>query len=282
MSASQIPTANAPQRSHGMQCSDCKTVLRTHYYALNERPVCGKCREPYAERIELGAGPGAMTRTLLYGVGAALIGAVLTGLGLRIFGLLRMLCAVGVGYFVGSAIKKANGGWPGRRFQVLAVVLTYVALGLGSVAPTLMSLGSARQELRRAAADSAAAAQARAAADRDDDDDATSAAPAADLGKLADSLEAARSRPHVRPTPEVENAKKLAGGGMVHVLGGALLLMLVLPILGLLQYGIYAAGVGVLAFGFGMKKAWDLTEGGIELALSGPFRVGEGPIPPTF
>jgi len=69
---------------------------------------------------------------------------------------------------------------------------------------------------------------------------------------------------------------------MVHVLGGALLLMLVLPILGLLQYGIYAAGVGVLAFGFGMKKAWDLTEGGIELALSGPFRVGEGPIPPTF
>jgi hypothetical protein len=282
MSASQRPTTNAPQRSRGLQCSDCKTVLRTHYYALNERPVCAKCREPYAERIQLGAGPGAMTRTLLYGVGAALIGAVLTGLGLRIFGLLRMVCAVGVGYFVGSAMKKANGGWPGRRFQVLAVVLTYIALGLGSVGPTLMSLGSARQELRRAAADSVAAARARAAADSDDADDAASAVPAADLGKLADSLEAARSRPRVRSSPELDNAKKLAGGGVVHMLGGALLLMLILPILGLLQYGIYPAAVGLLAFGFGMKKAWDLTEGGIELALSGPFRVGEGPIPPTF
>ena len=58
--------------------------------------------------------------------------------------------------------------------------------------------------------------------------------------------------------------------------------MLTLPILANMQYGMYAAGLGLLAFAFGMKKAWDLAANGIELELSGPYKVGEGPIAPSF
>jgi len=59
-------------------------------------------------------------------------------------------------------------------------------------------------------------------------------------------------------------------------------MILTLPILANLQYGIYAAGLGLVAFAFGMKKAWDLTEGGMVLELSGPYKVGDGPIAPSF
>ena len=283
MSARPIPNAEEPKRGRGIQCSDCRTVMLTYYYALDERPLCARCQQPYAARIERGEGGGVMGRTLVYGVGAALAGAVLTALSLQIFGLLRMACSIGVGYLVGTAIKKANGGWPGRQFQLLAVVCTYLALGLGSVAPTVMSLGQARRELRQAAADSAAAARARAAADTlDDDEDPPAASPVADVANLADSLEAARSRPRPHRTPELENATKIAAVGVFGMLVRLMVLMITLPLLGLLQYGIYPAGVGVLAFMFGMKKAWDLTEGGVALTLSGPHRVGEGPIAPMF
>lgn len=215
--------------------------------------------------------------------GAALGGAVVTAIGISIFGLMRILFSVGVGYLIGSTIKHANGGWPGRKYQILAIALTYFSLGFGAILPTLMSIPSTRRELRRAAADSVAAAQARAAADSETADNRKAdESPVADLATIADSMEAARAKKPVHKTAAQEAATKLAGVGFVALIGNALLLLLTLPILANLQYGIYAAGLGLLAFGFGMKKAWDLTEGGVELQLSGPYKVGEGPVAPSF
>src|SRR2546423_1531942 len=121
MAASAVPSPE-PQRVRGIQCSDCRNVSRTSYYALNERPVCARCKQQYPERIALAKGPGALTRTIVQGVAAAVGGAILTAIGLSIFGLIRILCSVGVGFLVGSTIKRANGGWPGRKYQILAVV----------------------------------------------------------------------------------------------------------------------------------------------------------------
>lgn len=281
MAASARP--DEPQRVRGIHCSDCKSPSRTSYYVLNERPLCARCKPKYAERIALAKGPGAMARTVGLGLVAALVGAILTAIGISLFGLVRVLCAVGVGYMVGSTIKHANGGWPGRKYQILAAALTYFALGLGAVMPTLLAIPSTRREMRRAAvADSIAAAQTRAAADSEKTESATEKAPFADLASVADSMEAARSKKPMHKTADARNAEKLAGTNFFGLIANALLLMLTLPILANLQYGVYAAGLGLLAFGFGMKKAWDLTEGGEELELSGPYKVGEGPIAPSF
>ena len=283
MAASPIPNPE-PDRRRGMQCSDCRNVSRTSYYALNERPVCVRCKQQYAQRIELAKGPGAMTRCVMLGSLAAIAGAILTAIGISIFGLMRILCSVGVGFLIGSTIKKANGGWPGRKYQLLAVTLTYFALGFGAVLPTLMSLRAARRDYRQAVADSLAAARAKAAADSTaaEDPNKPEAGATDRLAALADSMEAARAKRPVHKSASAQSADQLARGSIFGVIKGALVLMIVLPILANLQYGIYAAGLGLLAFGFGMKKAWDLTEGGIELELSGPHKVGEGPITPSF
>jgi len=273
-----------PQRIRGMQCSDCKNVSRTYYYALNERPVCTKCKQQYGERIARATAPGAWGRTVIHGVNAASIGALITALGITIFGFTRILCAVGVGYFVGSAIKKANGGWPGRKYQILAVALTYFALGFGAIIPTVWSLRSARRDYRQAVADSVAAARAKAAADSASASDSTrpSASSVDQLAAIADSMEAARSRRPVHKSAAEQGADKLARGSLFGVVTSLLVMILTLPILANLQYGIYAAGLGLMAFAFGMKKAWDLTEGGMVLELKGPYKVGEGPIAPSF
>src|SRR5690348_7577157 len=157
--ADPVSAAEQP-RTSGMQCSDCRNVSRTYYYALNERPVCAKCKQQYGERIARATAPGAWGRTVIQGVNAAGVGALITALGISIFGFTRILCAVGVGYFIGTAIKKANGGWPGRKYQILAVALTYFALGFGAIIPTLLSLRSARRDYHQAVADSVSAARA--------------------------------------------------------------------------------------------------------------------------
>ena len=284
MAASAVPNPQ-PQRSRGMQCSDCKEVSRTTYFALNERPVCAKCRQGYAERIDRATAPGAMTSVVMQGVLAALGGAVVTAIGISIFGATRILISVGVGFLVGSAIKKANGGWPGRKYQYLAIALTYASLGFGSVLPSLMSLRAARREIRVATADSLAAARARAAADsakEADEENATAGDGTEDLAAIADSMEAERGRRHDHKSQEMRNAAKLASTSPFAIITTLLVMIITLPVLANLQYGIYAGALGLFAFGFAMKKAWDLTEGGIELELRGPFKVGEGPIRPSF
>ena len=284
MAASAVPNPEQPQRVRGIQCSDCRNVSRTAYYALNERPVCARCKPQYAERIARAKGAGAMARTVVQGILAALGGALLTALGISIFGMIRILCSIGVGFLIGSAIKHANGGWPGRKYQVLAVALTYFSLGLGSIMPTLLSLRTARREYQRTVADSVAATRARAAADSAaaGDPNNASAGPTDQLAAIAESMEAARFRKPVHKSDGMQNAEKLARVSFFGMLNSVVIMMITLPILANLQYGIYAAGIGLLGFGFGMKKAWDLTEGAMELTLSGPHKVGEGPIAPSF
>ena len=282
MAASPVPSPEQPQNIRGIQCSDCRNVSRTAYYALNERPVCARCKQQYAERIARATGPGAWPRTVIQAMLVALAGAVLTAIGISIFGMVRIACSVGIGYLIGATIRKANGGWPGRKYQVLAVVLTYFALGLGAVLPTLFSLRAAHRDVQQAVADSIAAARAKAAADSAAAENPDAVSATDELAAMADSMEAARAKRPVHRSAELQNAERLARTSFVGAIAGALIMMITLPILANLQYGIYAAGFGLLAFGFGMKKAWDLTEGGVHLELSGPYKVGEGPIAPSF
>ena len=81
MAASPLPAPEQPQPVRGMQCSDCRNVSRTSYYALNERPVCVRCKQQYAERIARAKAPGAWGRTVIQGFNAAAVGALVTALG---------------------------------------------------------------------------------------------------------------------------------------------------------------------------------------------------------
>jgi hypothetical protein len=87
-------------------------------------------------------------RAVIYGVGAALAGCILYAIPLAM-GFQIGIVALVVGYMVGKAIRHASYGTGGRAQQVLAVVLTYLAIS-ASIVPALVFMG-VKQGAARAA-----------------------------------------------------------------------------------------------------------------------------------
>src|SRR5688500_12897499 len=136
---SAVPTHDqaAPPPGPAMWCSECRAAMRSQYYALNERPICAKCRPQYAKMIQRGTGPGAMRRAVTHGVLVTVLGAAALAVGVIIFPFLRLPVVVGIGWFMGKRIMASVDGYGGRRYQYLAVGLTYLALSLGSLVPAI-------------------------------------------------------------------------------------------------------------------------------------------------
>lgn len=287
-----LPNIPPPDDTGGpvraMWCSDCRAPLRTYYFAMNTRPVCGKCKIGYESQIARGTGSAAVIRSALWGAGAALAGAaLLAGVLLTVGAFGRILMAVGIGWAVGTAIKKANGGYPGVHFQILAAVLTYFAIGLGSIAPVVRDVREARarwvaDSTRGARDDSARAVLAA----RQREESGVSAEPAAEVASEPSVVE--RVDEATAPTLDrtramrASNADKLGRGSIVARLVVVVVLIFTLPLLSLFVFGIYGAVITIGAFGYGMYKAWDLTSGGAALEVTGPHKVGSGPIAPAF
>ena len=106
-------------------CRICKRPIEGEYFEIARNVICGACAGALAGSKQ---GRGAFGRALLYGVGAALLGTIawyaIVKITDREFGLL----AIGVGLFVGIAVKKGARGLGGWRYQALAMALTYVSI----------------------------------------------------------------------------------------------------------------------------------------------------------
>src|SRR5215208_4376044 len=260
-----------PKSAPYLWCSDCRTPMRTYYFALNERPVCGKCKRGYDEKIERGVGPRAFQRALAYGLGAGLASAAVFAFVVLTMGFARMFLLVGVGVLVAKAINRATGGFYARRYQLLAVAVTYFSIGLGCLAPVIKLAA----EMDDAPAPAAASADSSAAS-ADDELDALLADPSAAAAQGVAERRAAEL------SPEARAAERMASGGFLGAAGVVVVLLLAMPLLSMLAYGVYGAGIGVLALGYGMYKAWDITSHGlVSYEMNGPYRVGTGPIPVT-
>jgi len=175
---------------------------------------------------------------------------------------------------VAKAVNAATNFYHGRRYQVLAVALTYFAIGLGSLTPVIRAY-AALEDTPPAAA---VATDTRSAG-------AVTTDGAAEMEALEDLESTADAgRGHTRAGAggdEAQWAARLASGGILVAVGAVLMLLVTLPLLSLFAYGIYGAVIGVFAFVYGMRKAWELTGQGVAFTLTGLHRVGTGPIPVT-
>ena len=270
-------------------CSDCRSAIRTHYFALDTRPLCGKCRVGYSQAIDFARGSAGLRRALTVGGGAALACAAGLGIILMILPVFRIFLAIGIGHVVGKAINKATGDYTMRRYQVMAALLTYFAIGLGSLVPVVKEALSTptAAEVRageldaRLRADEEALAAEEAAAD--DEEEEGESYPGENFEEIEQDLRDARAA-QLRPpvTAEESSAQSLRAAGFVKGIFFMLFLLLVLPLLSLFAFGLYGTAIGILAFGYGIYKAWDMTGSGHTYQIFGPYRVGTGPIPVTM
>jgi len=188
-------------------CAGCKRTLTDQYWTIGRAVVCGNCREAI-ESAEAAGKSQRFAQALLFGVGGMLAGAIVWYLVARLFNLPIGIIAILLGYLVGRGIHIGAGNRGGLRYQILAVVLTYLGICL-SFAPFL--------------------------------------------------IEATQSL-----------------GGLGPGSGRLIYTILVWPIRDITS----GAGgiISLFIYGIAFLQAWKLTAGA-PLTVSGPFKVGAGPIP---
>lgn len=260
----------APDPALYMSCSECRAPMREKYFSMNERPICAKCCPKYARRIKRTEGAGAIWRVGLQGALVALVGVIALAVVIKFMPFLRILVLVPIGYYIGKRMMSSLDGYSTRRYQYLAVTLTYVCFLIGFTIPAI----GAEQEARNRRAANRARMQGTLATESDAIRDEV-AALNAQHGNSANPVTGA-------PSPSEQQAaaapSKAAGNGIGP--GLAVVLFLFSPVVGMMQFGMMASAMGVMALGYALYQAWNQTDGqGMLLELSGPFRVGKGPIP---
>ena len=236
-----------------VECTDCRSPRRDRYYVINERPVCAKCRGQYDRMIRSRDGRLAMGLVAMKGGLVAVAGAIALALIETVFPAARIFVLVPIGYLIGKRIMSAVAHYSARRFQYLAVALTYASFMIGMAVPAIREASDTRKV--------AHVNNERAAMQRE-------------LAELAAEVGA-------QTTATVGNPAQTASTGSAPTRGAGSWLLLVLswPILRMFQFGMGMSSVGILALGVGLFQAWKQTDGqGMDLKLRGPFRIGEGPI----
>jgi hypothetical protein len=124
-------SSHPPSSTDGLAvtCAACHAAVTDSYYDVNGHTVCSTCRTAAEAAAETPRGVGPFAIAAACGFFAALAGALIYYAVLAIANLEIGIVAILIGYMVGYSVRKgARGG--GRRFQILAVVLTYAAVAL--------------------------------------------------------------------------------------------------------------------------------------------------------
>jgi len=111
-------------------CVVCKKPLLTDYFLINGKTVCDSCRAAVLSSTAVPRGLAPMGKSIGLGLLAAIAGAAVYYGVIRITNFEIGIVAILIGYMVGWAVRKGANGRGGRRFQILAVALTYWAVGL--------------------------------------------------------------------------------------------------------------------------------------------------------
>lgn len=109
-------------------CADCNAPASEAFYVLNDRTVCPNCVASVRAGLRAGTGTRRLFRSLLAGGAAAVVCAVAWFAIRELTGFEFGLVAIVVGLAVGFAVKWGSRGRGGRRYQLLAVFLTYSAI----------------------------------------------------------------------------------------------------------------------------------------------------------
>lgn len=128
---STVDTADgaAASTAEGIRCSACGSMMRDEYYSIGGKSICAACRASVETARATSRTPKAFAKAFGFGLGAALAGAAVYYAVIALLDLEIGIVAILIGWMVGRAIQKALPGGGLRRYQVLAAVLTYFAVG---------------------------------------------------------------------------------------------------------------------------------------------------------
>jgi hypothetical protein len=126
--------------AQGVTCAVCQRAVSDEYFDVNGQSVCDGCRTQLAQLAQTPRSWGLFVKAGLFGLVAAILGAILYYAVIAITDFEIGIVAIAIGFMVGWAIRRATANRGGRRYQVLALVLTYWAVGLAYTPLTFQQL----------------------------------------------------------------------------------------------------------------------------------------------
>jgi hypothetical protein len=128
----QFTTAEYSGSANNTACKSCGQPISGAYYQVNGALTCSPCTQQIKDQM-LKVSHAAFARGVLFGSVAAILGLILYVTVALTTGLIIGFVSLAVGYMVGKAIVMGSGGLGGRRYQIAAVLLTYIAVSLSAV-----------------------------------------------------------------------------------------------------------------------------------------------------
>lgn len=255
-----------PTSDRQTTCANCRAPLRATYHMIGQNMICGKCRAQFEGTLVGGNGANRFGRALLFGTGAAIVGAAIYYAILAATGYSIGLLAILVGYMVGRAVNVGSHRKGGRKYQVLAAFLTYFAMSSTYIVDGLRQVGEERGKAATPAASTdstTAAAIAPAPTD----------APATGVSESGDD------------TPDVAGISSASSGTTAThraAPSGTTFLVALIALIGIVLVAPIIAGFSspilLLILGFGVYQAWKMNRG-VTLELSGPYSLAPAPTP---
>ena len=124
--------ATAEYAGSGDTCKSCKQAISGTYYRINGSLACERCTTQLQSQLPKDS-HAAFGRAVLFGIGAAILGMI----GYAAFGIITGIqigyISLAVGWLIGKAMHKGSNGVGGRRYQVVAAVLTYAAVSIAAI-----------------------------------------------------------------------------------------------------------------------------------------------------
>lgn len=256
-----------------MLCPRCKGEVRTHYYHADGQPVCPACKQEIERTEQRRRSPATFMRALVFGLGASIVGAILYYGVIALLDLEIGIVAILTGYLVGKAVRSGARGAGGRRYQVLALGLTYFSVALAYL-PIAIKASTEPDQVKATADSTARRDSTSGAAPSIAGSTATASTDSAAAGdSSAPTVQGSSSAPAAGRTATTKKPESRPGAmGFVLALGALIGLTLALPVI--VIFGSMPGGLlSALIIGFGLRQAWRMT-GDTSTAISGPYKVG--------
>jgi hypothetical protein len=157
----QFATAEYASKGGATVCKGCGQTISGAHYRVNGVPACASCTQRLRDQLPQDSHQ-AFVRAILFGIGGAILGFAIYVAFALATGWMVGYISLAVGYLVGKAIVMGSRGAGGRRYQLAAILLTYMAVSLAAVPIAIsahMKARAAQQQAQTATAPAAAGAQ---------------------------------------------------------------------------------------------------------------------------
>jgi hypothetical protein len=128
----QFATAEYSNQAGETACKGCGQKISGAHYRVNGVPACASCTQRLRDQLPQDSHQ-AFVRGILFGLGGAILGFGIYVAFALATGWMVGYISLAIGYLVGKATVMGARGVRGRRYQVAAILMTYMAVSLAAV-----------------------------------------------------------------------------------------------------------------------------------------------------